>query len=246
MHSSRGEQLICGCHVHVSVEDDHQRIHVLNRIRRHLHCLLALSANSPYWEGEDSGFASFRTEVWSRWPSAGPSGAFADRNEYSEVIERLVRAGVILDEGMAYWDVRLSAEYPTVEVRIADVGLDADDSVIVAGLARALVMHALRTNDEREDLRPELLRAANWNAARTGMTGELLDPHEGVAVAAVEYFDALLGDLDQDLSESGDGVRLTEGLRRIVTSGTGAERQRSAAGEAPDLQAVIELAAIDL
>ncbi len=240
------EQLICGCHIHVSVEDDHDRIRVVNRIRRHLHCLLALSANSPFWEGEDSGFASFRTEVWARWPTAGPPGAFSDRREYATVIGKLMRAGIILDEGMVYWDVRLSRQYPTVEVRIADVGLDAEDSVTIAGLARALVMHCVRTGGDSDDLRPELLRAASWKAARTGLTEDLLDPRDGVAISAPEYIDALLRDLEPDLSEAGDGDRLTQGIRQILASGNGAERQRSAAGGTPDLRAVIEVATVDL
>ena len=238
------EQLICGCHVHVTVEDDRDRVRVLNQIRADLHCLIALSANSPFWEGEDSGFSSFRTEVWTRWPSAGPPGYFADIEHYSQLIDQLVRAEVILDEGMAYWDVRLSRQYPTIEIRIADVGLEVRDSVTIAGLARALVMNCLRESDRGDDLRPELLRAASWKAARTAVRGDLIDPRNGVAVPAQDYFDALLTRLSPDLSESGDLHDIEEGIHRIMQIGTGADRQKAAAGDSSDLEAVVDLATL--
>lgn len=237
------EQLICGCHVHVAVADDRARIDVVNRIRRYLHCLVALAANSPFWEGEDSGFASFRNEVWSRWPSAGPPGAFDDPSQYRSLVEQLVSAGVILDEGMVYWDVRLSRRYPTIEVRIADVGLTVADAVTVAGLTRALVMDCLRAEEPLPDLRPELLKAASWNAARAGTGGDLLDPAEGVAAPIREYLSELLARLAPVLSASGDGDLVNEGIQRILVSGNGADRQRAAAA-AGGLPAVIEVAAI--
>jgi carboxylate-amine ligase len=238
------EQLICGCHVHVTVESDRDRIQVLNQIRSDLHCLIALSANSPFWEGEDSGFASFRTEVWTRWPTAGPPASFANIDEYARLIEQLVAAEVILDEGMAYWDVRLSRQYPTIEIRIADVGLEVQDSVTVAGLARALVMNCLRQPRGDEAVRPELLRAASWKAARTGVDGDLIDPRTGGAVSASDYFDNLLARLAPDLSESGDLRDVEEGIHRILSAGTGADRQRTAAGQELDLGAVVELTSV--
>src|SRR5205807_1221216 len=105
--------------------------------------LLALSGNSPFWEGAESGFDSFRTEIWSRWPTAGPPGEFAAPEDYWRLVDSLVDAGVILDRGMAYWDVRPSAKYPTVEVRVADVAPTPGEAVVLAGLARALVLHCL-------------------------------------------------------------------------------------------------------
>lgn len=239
------EQLICGCHVHVSVEEDQDRIRVVNRIRRYLHCLLALSANSPFWEGQDSGFASFRTEVWSRWPSAGSPGAFEHPRQYWELVQKLISAGIILDEGMVYWDVRLSSRYPTVEVRIADVGLTVEDSVTIGGLARALVMDCLGATGPSIDLRPELLRAASWSAARFGVTGDLLDPGDGTTATASNYFSQLLTQLTLVLSDSGDGDLIEQGVNRILSLGTGADRQRAVSAGGQDLVAAVKLAAIE-
>ena len=133
------EQLTCGCHVHVEVADDAEGVGVLDRIRVWLPPLLALSVNSPFWQGEDTGYASFRSQAWSRWPSAGPAPFWGSPAAYHREIDRMVSSGVLLDRHMAYFDARLSDRYPTVEVRVADVCLDLADTILIAGLVRALV-----------------------------------------------------------------------------------------------------------
>lgn len=238
------EQLICGCHVHVSVAGRDQAVQVINRIRRHLPVLLALAANSPFWEGGDSGFASFRTEVWARWPSAGPSGAFRDAAEYEQVLDSLVEAGAILDRGMAYWDARPSDRFPTVEIRVADVALTVDDAVALAGLARALVVQAGGDETAPTDLRPEWLRAANWLAARHGLDGPLLDPADGTTIGATDAVGRLLEQLSPTLERLGDRTLVADLVSRIVERGNGAARQRQAFASG-GIDAVIDLAALD-
>jgi carboxylate-amine ligase len=235
------EMLICGCHVHVSVADDEEAIAVINRIRRHLPVLAALAANSPFWEGRDTGFASFRSQVWARWPTSGPSGRFADAAEYRRVLGTLVDAGVILDRNMAYWDARPSQRFPTVEVRVADVCLDVEDAVMVAGLARALVAHAAAAGDAVEEMRPEWQRAAAWMAARYGLAGGLFDPAEGRARPARQAVTALLEMVEPQLDGFGDGDTVRAGVERVLAGGTGADRQR-AAFTAGGFPAVIDLA----
>jgi carboxylate-amine ligase len=136
--------LTCGCHVHVSVADDEEGVAVLNRIRVWLPVLTALTANSPFWQGRDTGYASFRSQVWLRWPSAGPNGPFADAADYHRLVDELLATGTVLDAGMLYSDARLSASWPTVEVRTADVALHVEDAVTLAGLVRGLVETAAR------------------------------------------------------------------------------------------------------
>jgi carboxylate-amine ligase len=102
------EMLTCGCHVHVSVANDDEGVAVLNRIRVWLPVLAALTANSPYWQGTDSGYASFRSQVWQRWPSAGPTEVFADAAAYHRLIDDVLATGTVLDSGMVYADARLS------------------------------------------------------------------------------------------------------------------------------------------
>ena len=133
---------------------------VLDRIRGWLPCLLALSANSPFWQGHDSGYASFRSQVWGRWPSAGPTGLFGSAETYHATTRAMIASRTILDLGMVYFDARLSAQHPTVEVRVADVCLDADDAVLMAGLVRALVDTAARSWRARLSRGADSYRAA--------------------------------------------------------------------------------------
>jgi glutamate---cysteine ligase / carboxylate-amine ligase len=138
------EQLTCGCHVHVEISSAEEGIAVLDRMGPWLAILLALSANSPFWQGRDSAYASFRYQVWGRWPSSGPTAVFGSARAYQETVRQMVATGTVLDPGMAYFDARLSERYPTLEIRIADVCLQADDAVLIAALARALAQTEAR------------------------------------------------------------------------------------------------------
>ncbi|MDX6336170.1 MAG: glutamate---cysteine ligase / carboxylate-amine ligase [Streptosporangiaceae bacterium] len=133
------EQLTCGCHVHVQVGSDEEGVAVLDRIQPWLAALLALSANSPFWQGMDSSYASFRYQAWGRWPCSGPTEWFGSAQAYQATVDQMVRTGTLLDTGMVYFDARLSQHYPTLEVRIADVCLRHEDAVLIAALVRALV-----------------------------------------------------------------------------------------------------------
>jgi len=162
------EQLTCGCHVHVGISSPDEGVAVLDRIRPWLPVLLALSANSPYWQGQDSGYASFRYQAWSRWPTAGPTDAFGTVETYRRTVREMVGTGTLLDSGMVYFDARLSEHYPTLEIRAADVPMTAEESALLAALVRALVATATAAVD-RGDPGPvipgELLRLAYWRAA---------------------------------------------------------------------------------
>ncbi|MEN0070523.1 MAG: glutamate--cysteine ligase, partial [Propionicimonas sp.] len=155
------EQLTCGCHVHGEVDDRAEGVAVIDRIGPWLPVLLAISANSPFWQGADTGYASYRSQVWNRWPSAGPTAPFGSVEAYEGAVAGLVGTGAVLDEGMIYFDARLSARYPTVEVRVADVCLFATDALLVATLARALVEAEVRqaADETPAQHRVELLRA---------------------------------------------------------------------------------------
>jgi YbdK family carboxylate-amine ligase len=118
------EQLTCGCHVHVGVSSDEEGVAALDRIGPWLAVLLALSANSPFWHGRDSAYASFRYQVQDRWPSAGPTDVFGSAAAYRDTVAQMVGTGTLLDTGMVYFDARLSQRYPTLEIRIADVCLN--------------------------------------------------------------------------------------------------------------------------
>jgi glutamate---cysteine ligase / carboxylate-amine ligase len=222
------EQLTCGCHVHVQVESESEGVAVLDRIRGWLPCLLALSANSPFWQAQDSGYASFRSRVWGRWPSAGPTEIFGSAKTYHATTRAMVESRTLLDEGMIYFDARLSHEHPTVEVRVADVCLTADDVVLVAALGRALVETAARSwraGVPPPAVRTELLRLAAWRAARSGLDGDLLDP-TGRPAPAVQVIRKLVDHLRPVLHDQRELEIVEDLVTTVLERGNGATAQR--------------------
>lgn len=239
------EQLTCGCHVHVEVESDEEGVAVLDRIRPWLPPLLAISANSPFWQGQDSGYCSYRSRVWGRWPSAGPVEPFGSAKAYHDTVRALLDSGTILDEGMVYFDARLSRSYPTVEVRVADVCLDAADTVLVAALVRGLVETAARdwrTGGPPPRVGTVLLRLATWRAARSGLGGQLLHPATHTPAPAEVVTHDLLHHVAHALSDSGDLDLVTGRLREVHRRGNGAQAQRAALAERGDLSGVVAAA----
>jgi carboxylate-amine ligase len=239
------EMLTCGCHVHVSVADDDEGIAVLNHIRVWLPVLTALTANSPFWQGEDTGYASFRSQAWHRWPSAGPNEIFADAAEYHRLIDRVLATDTVLDTGMVYFDARLSANWPTVEVRTADVALRVEDAVTLAGIVRGLVEAAAR--DARAGNPPPavpaaVLRVAAWRAGRSGLSDDLVHPLTGHPAPATDVVGALLDHVRPALADAGDEQWVTDGLSAILRRGTGADLQRRIYQETGDLTAVVRAA----
>ncbi|MFG2951886.1 glutamate--cysteine ligase 2 [Streptomyces adustus] len=223
------EQLVCGCHVHVSVESDDEAVAVVDRLRPWLAVLGALSANSPFWQGRDTGYAAYRARVWQRWPSAGPTELFGSAERYHRSVTDMVASGVILDEGMVYFDARLSAVYPTVEIRVADVCLRAETGVLVAALARGLVETAAR--DWRAGVPPpdhgvSLLRLAGWQAAKSGLERDLLDPVTMRPRPAVEVVRSLVEHIGDALDASGDAALVEAALAGLLRRGNGAQEQR--------------------
>jgi carboxylate-amine ligase len=239
------DQLICGCHVHVGVADRELAIGALNRARPWLAPLLALSSNSPFWESVDTGYASYRTELWSRWPTAGPPGEFASRVEYDALVDALVASGTITDAGMVYFDLRPSRRFETLELRVTDVCLTIDEAVLIGGLARALVRTCAEAAAHERPFarwRPELLRAAHWRAARWGMAGQLVHPVTGRPVSAAEVVHALLAHVGPALEATGDREEVTALAAEVEARGTGADRQRAAFARRRSFADVLDLA----
>ena len=225
------EQLICGAQVHVDVGDRDLAVAVAHRVTPWLPVLLALSASSPYWLGLDTGYASYRTLLWSRWPTSGPLGTFGSAADYDGAIAGLVRSGVISDAGMIYYDVRPSAHLPTLELRIADACPRLEDVVLLAGLFRAIVVEeidAVLHGRPAPVFRGEIVRAATWRAARSGLEGELVDPADGTPVPARRLLRALLERQRPRLEDAGDWDLVTELAEAAIERGSSAARQREA------------------
>lgn len=238
------EQLICGCHVHVGIADAELAVQVMNRARPWLSVVLALAANSPFWAGSDTGYASYRTEIWRRWPTAGTPEVFEDRAEYDRLVQALMATGSIDAPARIYWDVRPSARYSTLEFRVTDVCLTVDEAVMVAGLIRALARACALDAAAGAPLpcpRPELLRAATWRAARYGVEADLVDVLGQREVRAADLVRALLEALRPVLDDAGEWAELSDLIATTLARGTGAARQRAAYARRGSVDDVIDL-----
>jgi carboxylate-amine ligase len=238
------EQLVDGCHVHVGVPDRDLAVDILNRTRPWLATVLALSANSPFWAGADTGYASYRTEVWTRWPLTGMPEPLASAAEFDELVAALQAVEALPDATFLYWDVRPSARYETLEFRAADACQSVDDAVMVAGLWRGLARTCATEASSGVPARPlrdELVQAARWRAARYGLDGTLVDVEGRRAAPAGEVVDRLLAHLRPALEELGDWAEVDDLVHRTVAGGNGAARQRAAFARRGRLSDVVDL-----
>jgi carboxylate-amine ligase len=236
------EQLTCGCHVHVAIDSAEQGVAVLDRIRPWLAPLIAVSANSPFWQGEESSYASFRSQVWTRWPSAGVYEPFGSVQGYQDFVDTALATDTLVDEGMLYLDARLSRTHPTVEIRVADVCRDPDDAVLVAALTRGLVETAIaewEAGTAPQAVRTEVLRLATWRAGRDGLDGALLDPRTWRPAPAAEVLSALVEHVAPALDAYGDLRSVRELLRAVLERGSGASRQRAVFARTGSLSKVV-------
>lgn len=224
------QQLNCGLHVHVSVESAEEGIGVLDRIRVWLPVLLALSSNSPFVQGGETGFSSWRTQMMGRWPSSGPTDVFGTPEAYRQRVAQMVDTTVLLDEGMVYFDARLSQNFPTVEIRVADACSRVEDAVLVAALSRALVESAAREwadGAPAPDVPTALLRLASFQASRHGLAADLLDPVTLRPAPAGDVVASLVDWVRPALETAGDVDRVEAALQQLRDEGTGADLQRA-------------------
>lgn len=201
------EQLICGAQVHVDVPDRDTGVVAMGLLAPWLPVLLALSASSPFWCGEDTGYASWRTMLWQRWPTTGPVAGYPSAAHYDDAVRELVDSGVISDIGMIYYDVRPSAHLQTLELRICDACPRSETVVLIAGLFRALVLQSCQdvaAGALAPTHRLPLLRAATWRAARSGLDGRLIDPESGRPEPAAEVVRTLLARSRPALEQTDD------------------------------------------
>ncbi|MFF0266940.1 glutamate--cysteine ligase [Kribbella sp. NPDC004536] len=235
------EQGVCGCHVHVGVPDKETATKVSNHLRPWLPVLLALSANSPIYLGQDTGFASWRWLMTTRWPSAGPPPYLESADHYDALVAMHLAAGTLIDEQMVYWDIRPSSHLPTVEVRVSDVPLTVDETVLIATLVRAIVLTALDDGSKGPTLEPEVLRAAYWLAARDGLTARGLDVLRAEAMPMADVILELVRHVEPALRQL-DAVDLVrDGVQRSLREGNGAVKQRKAFREGNDVVDLTEV-----
>ncbi len=235
------EQAVCGCHVHIDVPDKEAAIRVSNHLRPWLPTLLALSANSAVYLGADTRFASWRAIMWSRWPAVGQPPYFESAEHYDTLVRTHVDSGSIMDERMVYWDVRPSSHLPTVEIRVSDVPLTVDETVLHATLVRALVMTALADGSLGPELQPEVLRAAYWLAAKDGLTGSNLNVRTAEVLPIEQVLQLLIDHVRPALEQLDEVERVETTVHRLLHEGNGAMKQRQAFREGDDLIALAEI-----
>jgi glutamate---cysteine ligase / carboxylate-amine ligase len=241
------DEHIFGMHVHVGVPDSVDRLRILNVARHYLPHLLALSASSPFYEGADTGFDSFRTIMWRRWPNSGIPPRFDSMAEFTRYVDILLEAGVMADPWNLYWSARPHPRYPTVEFRVTDACPSLQDATAVAALARALV-HAIATGAVAEPaagrlsatLEQELLRVNEWRVARDGLAAQLIDTFSGSGHEPVRSAIRRLADtVGPSAEELGDTAALAH-LDTLLERGSAAARLRRHFEQAGTLTALVE------
>ena len=219
------DQYINGMHVHVTIPNPEAGVQALNGLRPWLPLLTALSANSPLWQGRDSGFASWRTIHYRRWMVSGMPPYFQDFDDYTSRVEALLASDVVTDHGGSCWLARLSNRHPTLEVRACDVQLQVSDAVVLAALIRGRVSAAV-DQPQRSQPQVELLDVSLWQAAKFGLTGRLLDPFSGTTYPAERLVWQAFQYALPYLEAFGDDELVRAGLELFLAEGTGATRQR--------------------
>lgn len=219
----------CACHVHVHIPDRTTGIRISNHVRPWLPVLLALTANSPYCDGHDTGYSSWRHVQWSLWPSSGPPPLFESLAHYEDSVEAIMRSGAMMDRGMVYWYIRLSDWLPTLEVRVSDVAATVEEAALLGIVVRGLVAGALRDIDRgvpAPPLRTEVLRAYLWRAAHDGLAGHCPSPPSGELIPG-HALPALLAEQLRPVLDHDDFEFIRNGLAALSRAGGGAQRQRA-------------------
>lgn len=220
-----GEHQVNGLHVHVEIPDADDRVRALNALRPWLPVLLSLSTNSPFWRGHDTGFGSWRTILLRRLPTIGSPPPFRDADDYRACVNRLIELGAAPDAASLAWLARVSERFPTVEVRVFDAQLTAEDALLLAALTRALLTSAITP---RTHMETDAIDTSLWMAAREGLDARLLDPMTGGVSDARSVVQLMLRMLAPALQATNDLDFVTDRLARLLTDGTGADRQRRA------------------
>ena len=219
--------LICGMHVHVGVEDEDFRIDVLNQARYFLPHLLCLTTSSPFWQGRDTGLKSYRLAVFDSLPRTGLPDPVPSWGEYQRMIAQMTSAGLIQDGTKIWWDIRPSARYPTVELRICDVCTRLEDCIAVAALYRCIVSLLARlraTNQRWREYSNMLIDENRWLAQRYGTEAKLVDFGKRSLVPLADLVDEL-AELVREDAEALDCVDEIQHTRTIARDGTSADRQ---------------------
>ena len=234
--------LIFGLHVHVGVADRERAIHVMNQARYFLPHIYALSVNSPFWVGHNTGLKGYRLKVFERFPRTGIPDAFESLSEYEDYCKLLVKTGCVDNAKKIWWDIRLHPFFDTLEVRVCDAQSRVDDTLAIAALIQAVIakLHKLlHQNITFRIYRRRLLDENRWRAARYGIDGKLIDFGREAEVDERSLLHELLEFVSTEVQELGSEKEMAH-IERIIREGTGADRQLAAWEHAQDMKAVVD------
>jgi carboxylate-amine ligase len=234
--------LIFGLHVHIGMEDKNMAMHLVNSMRYFLPHLYALSTNSPFWEGRNTGFKSFRSKVFDKFPRTGIPGVFDNYSQYENYVNLLVKTRCIDNPKKIWWDIRIHPVFPTLEVRICDVPLTVDETICIAALIQALVakLHKLRTqNLNFMNYHRALINENKWRAGRYGIEGKMIDFGLEKEVETKLLMAEFVDFVDDVLDDLGSREEV-EYIFKMLENGTGADRQLKVFEETKDLIKVVD------
>src|SRR5881296_2543671 len=234
--------LIFGLHVHVGIPNRESAIHVMNQARYFLPHIYALSVNSPFWVGQNTGLKGYRLKVFERFPRTGIPDAFESLSEYEDYCKLLVKTGCIDNPKKIWWDIRLHPVFDTLEVRVCDAQSRVDDTLAIAALIQAIVsklFKLLRRNTTFRLYRRRLLDENRWRAARYGIDGKLIDFGKETEVQERHLLNELLEFVSTEVDELGSEKEMAH-IERIMREGTGADRQLAAFARTQDMKAVVD------
>jgi len=235
--------LIFGLHVHVGIEDREAAIRIMNSLRYFLPHIMALATNSPFWLGLNTGYKGYRAKVFENFPRTGIPDAFASYSEFENYVNLLVRTNCIDNAKKIWWDIRPHPYFSTVEVRACDIPLRAEETVAIAALIQATAVYLYKLHEANQDFRQyarPLLMENKFRAVRYGLDGKLIDFGKQQEVPLRNLLEEYLALIDPVVDELGSREAI-EGVRTIMKTGTGADRQLKVFEESNhDLKAVVD------
>ena len=234
--------LIFGLHVHVGIPNRETAIHVMNQARYFLPHIYALSVNSPFWVGQNTGLKGYRLKIFERFPRTGIPDAFESLSEYEDYCKLLVKTGCVDNAKKIWWDIRLHPFFDTLEVRVCDAQSRVDDTLAIAALIQAIIakLHKLQwQNMSFRIYRRRLIDENRWRASRYGIDGKLIDFGKETEVETRGLLNELLEFISTEVNELGSKNEMAH-VERIMREGTGADRQLAAWEHTRNMKGVVD------
>ena len=242
MQEAARSNLIFGLHVHVGIKDKDMAIHIMNTVRYFLPHVYALSTNSPFWEGRNTGFKSFRTKVFDKFPRTGIPDHFSSWDDYKNYINLLIKTNCIDNAKKIWWDVRVHPFFDTIEFRICDVPMRIEETIAIAAVFQALVVKLYKLRLQNMSFimyNRSLVNENKWRASRYGLDGKLIDFGKQAELDTRVLIEELLDFIDDVVDDLGSRKSINY-IRTILKDGTGADRQLAIYKETGSLEKVVD------